>query len=138
MNLHPVDIAVLVIYMASMVGMGFYFLKKNKNTEEYFLGGRRFSGWAIGLSMMGTAISSITFLGMPADAFKTTWIRYITYFGLPIAIIFAVAAPIPLLAPKISACLPLSAVFANGNSSLSKSMLARQCHMTYYYSSQPI
>ncbi len=96
MKLAFLDILVLGFYMLAMVSMGFYFSKKNKNTEEYFLGGRRFGGWAIGLSMMGTAISSITFLAMPADAFKTTWIRYITYGGLPIAVFIAAVYIVPI------------------------------------------
>ena len=49
------------------------------------------------------------------------------------AIIFAVAAPIPLLAPNISACLPRSAFLANGKSLSSKSMMRPIGHMTYYY-----
>jgi len=96
MDLHFLDITVLIVYMLCVTAMGFYFSRKNNNTEEYFLGGRRFTGWAIGLSMIGTAISSITFLGMPADAFKTTWIRYITYFGLPIAIVIAAVYIVPI------------------------------------------
>jgi SSS family solute:Na+ symporter len=95
-NLHTIDLIIVCLYMGAMVAMGFYFSRKNDDTEEYFLGGRRFSGWAIGLSMMGTAISSITFLGMPADAFKTNWIRYITYFGLPIAVIVAARYIVPI------------------------------------------
>jgi SSS family solute:Na+ symporter len=83
------DLLVMAIYLLLITFMGLYFSKKNTSTEEYFLGGRRFSGWAIGLSMVGTAISSITFLAMPADAFKTTWIRFITYAGLPIAALVA-------------------------------------------------
>lgn len=90
------DYLVLVAYLVAITAMGLYFSRKNTSTEEYFLGGRRFSGWAIGLSMVGTAISSITFLAMPADAFKTTWIRFITYGGLPIAITIAVIWIVPL------------------------------------------
>lgn len=96
MNLHPLDMSVLAAYLLAVTTMGFYFSKKNNSTEEYFLGGRRFGGWAIGLSMIGTAISSITFLAMPADAFKTTWLRYITYLGLPIAITIAVVYVVPI------------------------------------------
>jgi len=95
-HLHFLDFAVLLVYLLAVTAMGLYFSRKNTSTEEYFLGGRRFSGWAIGLSMVGTAISSITFLAMPADAFKTTWIRYITYGGLPIAAIVAALWAVPI------------------------------------------
>lgn len=79
----------LVLYAAAVLGVGFYFARRNRDTEEYFLGGRSFSGWVIGLSMVGTAISSITFLSMPADAFKTTWIRFLPYVCMPLAALIA-------------------------------------------------
>ena len=61
MQLHWLDQGMLLLYLAGMAGMGLYFARKNRDTEEYFLGGRSFSGWVVGLSMVGTAISSITF-----------------------------------------------------------------------------
>ena len=89
MKLSIIDIITLSGYLLLMAAMGFYFSRKNKNTEEYFVGGRSFPGWAIGLSMVGTSISSITFLAYPADAFKTSWIRFIPNLALPFAIIVA-------------------------------------------------
>jgi solute:Na+ symporter, SSS family len=89
MQLHWLDITTLVAYLGLLLLMGFYFSRKNTNTEEYFVGGRSFSGWIIGLSMVGTSISSVTFLAFPADAFKTAWLRILPGFTLPIAIIIA-------------------------------------------------
>jgi len=89
MKLHWLDITTLVVYMGILVVMGIYFSRKNKNTEEYFVGGRSFSGWVIGLSMVGTSISSVTFLAYPGDAFKTAWLRFLPNFMLPIGIFIA-------------------------------------------------
>ncbi|QHI69175.1 sodium:solute symporter family transporter [Tichowtungia aerotolerans] len=89
MSIHPVDIIVIAIYFGVMAFIGYYFSKRNKNTEEYFLGGRSFSGWAIGLSLVGTSISSVTFLAYPADAFKTSWIRFIPNLALPVAVLMS-------------------------------------------------
>lgn len=89
MNLHWLDITTLVLYMAALVGMGFYFSRKNTTTEEYFVGGRSFSGWVIGLSMIGTSISSVTFLAFPADAYKTAWLRFLPNFTLPLTVLLA-------------------------------------------------
>ena len=89
MSLHPLDIAALAAYLLLITGIGFYFSRRNTNTEEYFVGGRSFSGWVIGLSLVGTSISSITFLAYPGDAFKTSWIRFVPNLMLPIAILFA-------------------------------------------------
>ena len=76
MQLDWLDITTLVVYLGGMALMGLYFARKNKNTEEYFVGGRAFKGWVIGLSLVGTSISSVTFLAFPADAFKTSWVRF--------------------------------------------------------------
>ena len=89
MILHWIDVTVLVGYLALVAIMGIYFSRENKNTEEYFVGGRSFSGWIIGLSLVGTSISSVTFLAYPADAFKTSWIRYVPNLALPLGICIA-------------------------------------------------
>lgn len=89
MSLSPLDIVVLVGYFCLTIGIGLWFARKNTSTEEYFLGGRRFRGWVIGLSLVGTSISSITFLAYPADAFKTAWLRYLPNLMLPISVLIA-------------------------------------------------
>ncbi len=89
MKLHWLDITTLVLYMLALVVMGIYFSRKNTTTEEYFVGGRLYSGWVIGLSMIGTSISSVTFLAYPADAYKTAWLRFLPNFTLPIAVLLA-------------------------------------------------
>ena len=89
MTLHALDIAALVGYLLLITGIGFYFSKKNTSTEEYFVGGRSFSGWVIGLSLVGTSISSITFLAYPGDAFKTSWLRFAPNLMLPLAMLVA-------------------------------------------------
>lgn len=95
MTLHWLDVTTLVAYLGIIVLIGIYFSRKNTNTEEYFVGGRSFSGWVIGLSMVGTAISSVTFLAFPADAFKTAWLRILPGFTLPIAIIIGAYVFLP-------------------------------------------
>jgi SSS family solute:Na+ symporter len=89
MTLHWIDLSVLVGYLSLIVTMGIYFSRKNISTEEYFLGGRAFNGWIIGLSLVGTSISSITFLSYPGDAFKTSWIRYVPNLALPLGVYIA-------------------------------------------------
>lgn len=87
--MRTLDLIVIIVYFGVITVMGLYFGRKTKGTEEYFLGGRAFPGWAIGLSLVGTSISSLSFLGYPADAFYTGWLRMLPNFVLPIAIIIA-------------------------------------------------
>ena len=89
MTLHWIDLTVLIGYLSLVAGMGYYFSKKNISTEEYFVGGRSLSGWVVGLSLVGTSISSVTFLSYPADAYKTTWIRFITTWSMPLGVLIA-------------------------------------------------
>jgi len=89
MTLSGLDITILFIYLSGMVAMGIFFSGRNKSTEQYFVGGRSYNGWIVGLSMVGTSISSITFLAYPADGFKTAWLRYLPNLMMPLAVVFA-------------------------------------------------
>lgn len=86
-GLSVIDTVVILLYFGAITGVGVYFAKRNKSTEEYFLGNRSFPGWAIGLSLVGTSISSLSFLGIPADAFKTAWLRYLISLSFPLAVL---------------------------------------------------
>lgn len=89
MNLHWADMGVIVLYMGLTLSVGLYFSRRNQNTERYFLGKRDFPGWAIGLSFIGSTISSVTFIAYPADSFKTAWLRLAPPLAFPFIIIFA-------------------------------------------------
>ncbi|HBG26302.1 MAG: sodium:solute symporter [Planctomycetes bacterium GWF2_41_51] len=96
MSISWIDGLIIIFYFAAMAGIGFYFSRKNTSTEEYFVGGRSFPGWVIGLGMVGTSISSVTFVAYPADSFKTSWIRYIPNLALPVGILIAAYVFLPL------------------------------------------
>ena len=83
------DILAILIYFGGITGAGIYFSRRNKDTEDYFLGGRKFKGWVIGLSMVGTSISSMTFMAFPGDGYRTAWLRLLPSFTLPIGIYIA-------------------------------------------------
>ena len=68
-----IDLAVIIVYVLGVVGLGCWFMRKGKTTEDFFLGGRRLPWWAVGLSIFGTQLSAITFMAIPARAFMTDW-----------------------------------------------------------------
>lgn len=84
------DLAVIALYFAVMAGIGWYLRRRSGTTERYFVGGREYPGWLLGVSLFGAAISSITFVGYPADAFKTAYLRYLICLTLPVGV-FVVA-----------------------------------------------
>lgn len=96
-RLSTLDIAVLALYLGGLFAMGVYFYGRTKSTDDYFLGGRRFKGWVIGLSLVGTSISSITFLAYPGDAFRTAWLRFLPNLMLPVAALVAARYFLPHL-----------------------------------------
>lgn len=89
------DLVVIVIYLAVMAGVGLWFSRRNQSTEQYFLGGRAFPGWVIGLSMLGTSISSVTFLAFPAAAYTLDWRQLVSNLALPLVAVLAILVFIP-------------------------------------------
>ncbi len=64
---------IVLLYFGLLVWMGWFFSKRQKNTNDYFRGGKRIPWWAAGLSIFGTALSAITFMAIPAKAYATDW-----------------------------------------------------------------
>jgi SSS family solute:Na+ symporter len=89
MKLHPLDIAVIAAYFVCMLGLGVFVSKKNRSAESYFLGKRDFPGWAIGISFIGAMVSSVTFIAIPADAFKTAWVRFLPNLAFPLVVLIS-------------------------------------------------
>jgi solute:Na+ symporter, SSS family len=86
-RVHRADYFVMAAYFTVMAWIAWRVRRRNQTTEGYFLGGRSMPGWAVGFSLAGTAISSITFLALPADAFKTAWLRMLPNFVLPLGVL---------------------------------------------------
>ncbi len=68
-----INYTVLALYLLISLMIGVYFARKQKSTEDYFVGGGRIPWWASGLSVFGTLLSAITFMAIPAKAFITDW-----------------------------------------------------------------
>ncbi|MDT7829893.1 sodium/solute symporter [Pricia sp. S334] len=68
-----INYTVLALYLLISLLIGVYFARKQKSTEDYFVGGGRIPWWASGLSVFGTLLSAITFMAIPAKAFITDW-----------------------------------------------------------------
>ena len=87
-----VNYTIIVVYLIIMVIIGFVFSSRNKDTGDFFRGGGRIPWWAMGISIFATALSSITFLSMPAKAFATDWRMLFFNLGIllvaPIVIVY--------------------------------------------------
>lgn len=94
-QLPAVDIAVLIVYLASVVAFGCWFVRRSRTTEGFTAASRSLPGWAVGLSIFGTYLSSNTFLGVPGTSFVGNWNRFVFSMALPIAALIAVKFFVP-------------------------------------------
>lgn len=76
------DYLVLVVYLAALVTMGFWFARDERGTDDFFLAGRRIPWWAAGLSIFGTQLSAITFMSIPAKSYATDWTFVLVNMGI--------------------------------------------------------
>ncbi|MEO9894239.1 sodium/solute symporter [Aurantibacter sp.] len=72
-QLEVLDIAILIIYGLLMIGMGIYFLRKTKTSEEFMVAGRGIPAWAAGIAVMSAYTSSISYIAVPGKAFDQNW-----------------------------------------------------------------
>ena len=91
-----IDWIVLFGTLFAIVAYGVWKTKSNNSMESYLKGSDQTKWWAIGLSIMATQASAITFLSTPGQAY-TDGMRFIQfYFGLPIAMIIISIFFLPL------------------------------------------
>jgi SSS family solute:Na+ symporter len=67
------DIAGIATYMAAFVLIGLRFSRRQTTTETYFVAKRSIPGWAMGLSLLATIITSVTFIAYPGAAYAGNW-----------------------------------------------------------------
>ena len=72
-QLHFIDLAVLIVYALVLVGMGAYFLRKSKTSEQFMVAGRSIPAWAAGIAVMSAYTSSISYIAVPGKAFDANW-----------------------------------------------------------------
>ena len=77
-----VDLAVIGIYFALMAGMGFWFMRRNKDADAYFKAGGKLPWWVVSLSIYATMFSSITFISVPAMSFSGDMSYFAISFGI--------------------------------------------------------
>ncbi|MEP6676736.1 MAG: sodium:solute symporter [Ferruginibacter sp.] len=86
MNKLPViDLTIILVYLITMVLIGFYFSKRNKTSGQFTTASGKIPGWAIGLSIYATFLSSNTFLGVPGKAFGSNWNAFVFSISMPFA-----------------------------------------------------
>ena len=91
-----IDWFVLISTLAFIVGYGTWKTRKNKDLDGYLRGGSDMGWLTIGLSVMATQASAITFISTPGLAYESGMGFVQNYFGLPLALIIVCVVFLPI------------------------------------------
>ena len=90
-----IDTAVVVLYFAATMSIGFASMRRSRTVEGFTAAERSMPGWLTGLAILGSFVSSISFLAYPGKAYAGDWNAYSWCFSMPIATIIAVKYFVP-------------------------------------------
>jgi len=94
--LTALDWAVLAITLAGIVAYGSWRSRAVHSTEAFLRAGKDIRWWTIGLSVIATQASAITFLSVPGQAYVDGLGFVQFYFGLPVAMVILSAVVVPI------------------------------------------
>jgi len=75
------DYAIIIVYLITVAGLGFFHGRKEKTTEDFFLAGRSMAWWTVCVSILATEISAVTFIGTPEEGFRRNYFYLQFAFG---------------------------------------------------------
>ena len=88
------DYAAMTAYIGGIVGMGLFFMTRQKSTEDYFLGGRGFHWLPVAISMFASLFSAVSYISAPAEAYNNGMMLFLksalVLLGVPLAVIIFV------------------------------------------------
>lgn len=94
MSIHWIDLLIFVVYMIAMLGVGVFFLKKNKSTDDYYVGGRSMSSWHVGLSVVATDVGGGFSIGLGGLGFTMglsgSWMLFTGLIGAWLAAVILI------------------------------------------------
>ncbi len=83
--MHVLDVLIIILYLIVILGVGFYFFRKNKDIDEYYVGGRRLSSLHIGLSVVATDVGGGFSIGLGGLGFvmgvSGSWLLFTGLIG---------------------------------------------------------
>lgn len=94
--MNQIDFLVLTLTLLSIVTFGVWKTRGQHNIESYLLGNHKMKWGMIGLSVMATQASAITFISTPGQAYASGMGFVQNYFGLPLALIIVSVFFIPI------------------------------------------
>lgn len=93
--MRTLDLLILLGYLFAVVGYGCWFVVRSRTSEHFMSAGRALPGWAVGLSIFGSYVSSISFLAHPGKTYAENWNPFVFALSLPLATWIAVRWFVP-------------------------------------------
>lgn len=106
MHLSSLDFVVIVAYLVGLVLLGVYFSRRQTSEVSYFLGNRRMPWILVGMSVMATLVSTLSYLSLPGEMIR----HGVGYFASILAYVPAVPVVTLLIIPAIMR-LPVTSVY---------------------------
>ncbi|MEX2589743.1 MAG: sodium:solute symporter family protein [Chitinophagales bacterium] len=92
--MHPIDIIIFIVYLVGMLGIGYYFLRKNKDADDYYVGGRNMSKWHVGISVVATDVGGGFSIGLGGLGFimgiAGSWMLFTGLIGAWLSAVFLI------------------------------------------------
>ena len=68
-----IDFAIVAAYLIALSALGLRFCRRQTSTDSYFIAKRTLPPWAMGMSMLATMVSSVTFVAYPGASYAKDW-----------------------------------------------------------------
>ncbi|CAG5083941.1 sodium:solute symporter family protein [Parvicella tangerina] len=100
MSLHWIDLTIFIVYLAAMLGVGFYFMKRNQSDDDYYVGGRGMSAGHIGFSVVATDVGGGFSIGLGGLGFlmglSGTWMLFTGLIGAWLSAVILIPKVYPI------------------------------------------
>jgi solute:Na+ symporter, SSS family len=87
LGLQTLDYVAVAVYLLLTFGIAVWFSRRQTNVEDFFVGGRRMPWLAVGLSILATLFSTISYLGVPGEMIKHGIGMFYGYLAVPVTVL---------------------------------------------------
>ncbi len=101
-SLHIVDLLIIFLSLLMIIAVGYFFSGKQETASTFFLASGKVPAWVIGMSLLATIVSNITFLGYPGAGFAGNWILLVQGLVVALTILSVIWVIVPLYRNVIS------------------------------------
>ena len=95
-SLHFIDILIIAVFLAVTLYLGLRFARRKQSTQSFFLARGKIPAWAIGMSLLSSMISSVTFLAYPGEGYSSNWILLVQGLMVPVVLLGIIWFVVPL------------------------------------------